>query len=187
MGVLGGKAPNYGIIVSGPEVVGPGLRVIGFPAVAEGVGIAGVGGLLVAEGVVLIDPGHRAGGICKLHHIPVAVVQVVPGDPALLGADQLKAPDILARDCRSLHLQHHIVAVQNIVGGDDARGLAGAQPRGSISIGNRVGACRNPHKLSKSIILVGHSFRNGAAGFCQLVPVRHQMLNLRLIFNYFQA
>ena len=41
VGVLLGEAADDGVIVSGPEIVGPSLLVIILPGVAEGVGIGG--------------------------------------------------------------------------------------------------------------------------------------------------
>lgn len=57
MGVGLGEAADDGIVVPGAEVVGPGLPVQILSAVAEGVGIGGILGLLVAEGVVVTAIG----------------------------------------------------------------------------------------------------------------------------------
>lgn len=57
MGVGLGEAADDGVVVPGAEVVGPGLPVQVLPAIAEGVGIGGALGLLVAEGVVVTATG----------------------------------------------------------------------------------------------------------------------------------
>ena len=53
VGVLLGKAADDGVIVSGPEIVGPGLLVVILPGVSEGIGVRGNRIFLVAKGITL--------------------------------------------------------------------------------------------------------------------------------------
>ena len=55
MGVLLGKAADDGIVVSGPEIASPGLRVVILPGIAEGIGVRGDRAFLVVGGITAVE------------------------------------------------------------------------------------------------------------------------------------
>ena len=71
------KATDNGIIIPCPQIVGTGFLIEVFAAVAEGIGVCGVGRLLYAEGVVVVFPNLRSIPICELYHVPMGIVFVI--------------------------------------------------------------------------------------------------------------
>ena len=89
------KPPNPRRIVSGPEVIELRLLVEIFAGVPEQITVRQRGGELVAEGVVIVALGHRAGGIGELNHIAVGVVLVVALGAACDAPRQGQTPDVI--------------------------------------------------------------------------------------------
>ena len=116
MGVLLGEAANAGVVVPGPQVVGPGLAVPVLPAVAEGVGVGGGGVLLVAEGVVIVGPVHCPGGGGNLHHVSVGILVIVQQAAAAPTGDEVDAVDVAAHQGAAPGLGHNVVPVQQEAG-----------------------------------------------------------------------
>ena len=95
VGILLGKPPDDGGILSGPEVIEVRLLVEVFAGIPEHIAVRQGGGELVAEGVVVIALGHRAGGIGELNHVAMGVVLVVALGAARDAPRQGQAADVL--------------------------------------------------------------------------------------------
>ena len=160
MGGLLGEAADDGVIVSGPEIVGPSLLVIILPGVAEGVGIGGDRVFLVAIGVILIGLGDGAFVIGEIRHIPVAIVQIIAA--AVLG-DQIHAVDILAQNRAALEIQNNIVPIIEMLRHNTAGGLGEPQTGGQIIIGRCYATHGNLLQFAEGIVGIIDG-RSGGSG-----------------------
>ena len=158
--VLPEEATDDRIIISGTEIIGPGLLVIILPGVAEGVGIGGNRIFLVAEGVVGVGLGDSAGSVGQVGHITVAVVQVVHGSAARGVGHQAHAVDILARSSTALEVQDDMVTIIEVLGGHAAGGLGEAQAGGEVVEGAGSTADDSPVQLTEGVVAV----RDGSGG-----------------------
>ena len=95
VGILLGKAPDGGGLLSGPEVIEVRLLVEVFAGIPEHIAVRQGGGELVAEGVVIVALGHHAGGVGELNHVAVGVVLVVALGAARDAPRQGQTPDVL--------------------------------------------------------------------------------------------
>ena len=158
--ILGGKPAGEGVVVSGAQVVVPGLPVVVLPTVAEWVGIGGHRVTLVAEGVIPVIDEHVAVGIQQMQHIPMGIELVV-----LVVAVDLPRHQVLTTDVSAIHrighadLRHDILPIPSMDMGNCGIPAAGclAVPHAvrTIGIGGRdtAGYRRGDRsQLSKSII-----------------------------------
>ena len=140
VGVLLGEAADGRIIISGAQIIISGFGVQVFAAVAEAVGVQGVGVFFVAEGVVVIFLVNGTVEVGGSDYVAVGVEEVVFGLTTACPADEVDAAQIIVGDGVVLDFGHHVAAVQEIgcpevihpLGCPDSLGVVGIGHTGSI-------------------------------------------------------
>ena len=175
MGIFLGKAADGWVVVAGAQVVGTGLEVQVFAAVAEGVGVQGVGVFFVAEGVVVIALIDRAVEVGGGDYVAVGVEEVVFGLVRTRPADEVDAAQIIVGDGVVLDLCHHVATVEKVgrpevvhpLGCPDSLGVVGISHTGTIH--------SQGDQLVEAVVGVGCAagfiLTMGRGGLCQGVAV----------------
>lgn len=135
------EAANGRRVVSGAEVIGPRLVVKVLAAVAEGVDARRVVVQLVPEGVVAVGHRQRARAAGELSHVAVSVVEEVADGIRPVGADQIRAPEVIGMERVALRLRRHAVAVQQEGRDLVPDPLARADAAGIVAVGRQRGKC----------------------------------------------
>ena len=112
--ILLGKAADGWVVVSRSQVVIAGFGVQVFAAVAEGVGVQGVGVFLVAEGVVVIFFVNGAVEVGGGDNVAVGVEEVVFGFVRTRPADEVDAAQIIVGDGAVLDFGHYVATVEKV-------------------------------------------------------------------------
>ena len=157
MGVLLGEAADGWVVVAGAEVVAAGFKVQVFAAVAEGVGVQGVGVLFVAKGVVVVFLIDGAIGICGCHHVAVGVEEVVFGLTTACPADEVDAAQIIVGDGVVLDLCHHVAAVEKVGCPEVVHPLGCPDSLGVVGIGHVSTINGQANELIEAIIAINRT------------------------------
>jgi len=154
VGILLGEPSDSGIVVPRAEVVGFCFLVEVLTAVAEWVGIAGAGVLLVAESVVIVALFQRAAVIGKRDHIAVGVMEIILNALRRDAGDQVDTPGVDRRQHTVRTLTHHIAAIQQEVSAAICRALGCANAGGVVGVGRGSPALLQNGELVEAVVII---------------------------------